>query len=59
MFLIPIANIIFAIMMVNLLAKSYGKDTGFTIGLIFLPFIFYPILGLGDAEYQGPAGLEK
>lgn len=54
--LIPGVNIIFAIWMTNLLAKSFGKSVGFTIGLIFLPFIFYPILGLGDAQYIAPAG---
>jgi hypothetical protein len=53
---IPIVNIVFAIMIVNLLAKSFGKDVGFTLGLLFLPFIFYPILGFGKAEYVGPVG---
>ena len=59
LFLIPIVNIVFIIWMVNLLSKSFGKSEGFTIGLIFLPFIFYPILGLGKATYQGPAGLKQ
>ena len=54
--LIPLVNIIFGIWAVNLLSKSFGKNEGFTIGLIFLPFIFYPILGFGDAKYEGPAG---
>lgn len=54
--LIPGVNLVFAIWMTNLLSKSFGKSEGFTIGLLFLPFIFYPILGLGDATYQGPAG---
>ena len=54
--LIPVVNIIFAVWTVNLLSKSFGKNEGFTIGLIFLPFIFYPILGFGDAKYEGPAG---
>lgn len=53
---VPIVNIVFAIMMVNLLAKSFGKDVGFTLGLLFLPFIFYPILAFGKAEYIGPVG---
>lgn len=53
---IPILNIIFVIWMYNLLSLSFGKSTGFTIGLIFLGIIFFPILGLGDAEYKGPAG---
>ncbi len=54
--LIPGVNIIFAIWMANLLSKSFGKNEGFTVGLILLPFIFYPILGFGDASYVGPAG---
>lgn len=56
--LIPFVNIIFAIWMTNLLSLSYGKNEGFTIGLILLPFIFFPILGLGAAKYNGPAGSE-
>ena len=56
LFLIPGVNIIFMIWMMNLLSLSFGKSEGFTIGLILLPFIFYPILGFGDAKYQGPAG---
>ncbi|HYV95190.1 MAG TPA: DUF5684 domain-containing protein [Chitinophagales bacterium] len=53
MFLIPLVNIIFAIWMVNLISKSFGKDEGFTIGLLLLPFVFYPILAWGKATYQG------
>ena len=40
----------------NMLSKSFGKDEGFTAGLTFLPFIFYPILGFGKAKYLGPYG---
>ncbi len=54
--LIPGVNIVFAIWMTNLLSLSFGKTVGFTIGLLLLPFIFYPILGLGDAAYKGAAG---
>ena len=54
--LIPLVNVVFLIWMTNLLSKSFGKSEGFTIGLILLPFIFYPILGLGEAKYNGPAG---
>lgn len=38
------------------LAKSFGKETGFAIGMIFLPIIFYPILAFGSDEYKGPLG---
>ncbi|WP_020529508.1 DUF5684 domain-containing protein [Flexithrix dorotheae] len=54
---VPIANLVVAIWAINLLSKSFGKDEGFTLGLIFLSFIFYPILGFGSAEYKGPAGM--
>lgn len=57
--LVPIVNIVIGIMVINLLAKSFGKDVGFTLGLIFLPFIFLPILAFGSAKYQGPAGLNS
>jgi hypothetical protein len=49
--LIPLVNIVIAIMIINSLSKSFGKDEGFTAGLIFLPFVFYPLLGLSKVEY--------
>jgi len=56
LFMIPLANIVFAIIMYLELAKSFGKGTGFAIGLIFLSIVFFPILGFGDARYIGPGG---
>lgn len=56
LFLIPCLNIVFGIWTMNLLSKSFGQSEGFTIGLIILPFIFYPILGFGNYQYVGPAG---
>ena len=53
LFLIPIANFIVLILVINELSKSFGKGVGFTIGLLFLGVIFYPILGFGDAQYIG------
>jgi len=38
------------------LARAFGKGTGFTVGLVLLPVIFFLILGLGDSEYLGPQG---
>lgn len=54
--LIPGVNIIFAIWVTNLLSLSFGKGVGFTIGLLLLSPIFYPILAFSNAEYKGPAG---
>lgn len=51
MMFVPLANIVFAIMIVNGLSKSFVKEEGFTVRLILLPYVFYPILGLGDAQY--------
>jgi hypothetical protein len=34
------------------LALSFGKDILFTIGMIFLSFVFFPILAFGKAQYQ-------
>ena len=53
--LIPIVNIVVWVVVSLDLAKSFGRGVGFAIGLIFLPFIFAPILGFGSATYQGPA----
>ncbi|MDA3911884.1 MAG: DUF5684 domain-containing protein [Bacteroidales bacterium] len=58
LFLIPGVNFIFMIWMWNLLSLSFGKNTGFTVGLLLLPFIFIPLLGLGSAKYVGPAAKE-
>lgn len=54
--LIPGLGVIWLIWTTNLLSKSFGKDEGFTVGLVLLGIIFYPILAFGSATYQGPAG---
>jgi hypothetical protein len=56
LFLIPIVNLVFIIWLYNMISKSFGKDEGFTIGLVLLGFIFWPILGFGAAKYLGPYG---
>ena len=35
------------------IARAFGKSAGFAVGLLFLPGIFYLILGLSKAEYIG------
>ncbi len=51
---IPYIGMIWAIWSTNLLAKSFGKNEGFTLGLVFLPFIFYPMLAFSNATYTNP-----
>jgi hypothetical protein len=53
--LIPFVNFIILIILIIDLGKSFGKGVGFGIGLLLLPVIFFPILGFGSAQYQGPA----
>jgi hypothetical protein len=55
--LIPFVNFIVLIIVMNDLSKSFGHGLGFTLGLIFLSFIFYLILGFGDSRYIGPGGV--
>jgi hypothetical protein len=54
--LIPIVNIIIGIIVIHRVSLSFGKDVGFTLGLIFLSVIFWPILAFGKAVYLGPGG---
>ncbi len=55
--IIPIVNIIFAIIVIHGLSKSFGLNGWFTLGLLFLGIIFYPILAFGDYKYVGPGGV--
>ena len=51
--LIPVVNIVIAVLVFHNLALSFGKGAGFTVGIILLGFIFLPILAFGDAKYHG------
>lgn len=52
MFCIPFVNFIFIIWALNLFVKAYGKSTGFTIGMLFFPYIFFPVLAFDkSAQY--------
>ena len=53
--LVPIANLI-ALIMINInVAKAFGKDAAFgVLALTCCSIVGYPMLGFGDATYQGP-----
>lgn len=55
LYLIPFANLIALILVTVGVARNFGQSDGFAVGMIFLPFIFYPILGFGSATYQPQA----
>lgn len=52
--IIPFVNIIFYIILALQLAPRFGKGTGFAVGIIFLPFIFLPIMGFDKSKYIAP-----
>ena len=49
---IPLVNVVVGFMVAIALAERFGKGAGFGVGLALLGFIFFPILGFGDAEYR-------
>jgi hypothetical protein len=54
--LIPILGSILVLVLDVLIfhgvSKNFGKDAGFTVGLVLLGFVFFPILAFGSAVYQ-------
>lgn len=50
-----IASIVINIITLHKLSKAFGYGVGFTLGLLFLPVIFYIILGFGSSKYVGPS----
>ena len=56
LYLIPIVNIVYYILVNIRFAKAYGKSTVFGVGLLFLNIIFVYILAFGSAHYIGPKG---
>lgn len=51
-FIVPILNIIVAIMFAIKMAQVFGKGTLFAIGLIFFPTIFQAIIAFGESTYN-------
>jgi hypothetical protein len=49
---IPFVNMVVIVLMYLELAKKFGKDILFAIGLVLLPIVFIPILGFGSAQYR-------
>ena len=54
--MVPVANIVFLALTYVDLVRAFGKSGGWAAGLIFLPFVFFPILALSkNIHYQRPA----
>ena len=57
--LVPLVNIVVAVLVYIELAKCFGKSAGFGIGMVFLGFIFLPMLAFSDAEYMDGENMVK
>ena len=53
LFIIPVVDIVVAIVVWYDLSKSFGRGVAFTVGLVFLSWIFLLILWLGSSQYRG------
>lgn len=51
-FLVPVFSIVARIVVFMDLAKKFGREEGFGLGLALFGFIFFPILAFGDAQYE-------
>ena len=56
LFCIPLVNFYALYVVATGIAKSFGKGSGFGLGLMFLGFIFFPLLAFSDARYSGAVG---
>ena len=52
LYFVPLVNIVISINVLYNMALVFNKGGGFAAGLVFLPFIFYPILAFGKAQYR-------
>lgn len=43
---------VYSVRITHGLSRSFGRGAGFTLGLLFIPYIFYPILAFGASTYR-------
>jgi hypothetical protein len=53
---IPLVNLVIAIIVYHQISLAFRQGVGTTLLLLLLPFIGWPMLGFGNAQYQGSAG---
>lgn len=54
LYFVPFVNVVAYVLIMNGLSTNFGRGGGFTIGLVFLPLIGFPVLGFGSDRYVGP-----
>ncbi|UIP00464.1 DUF5684 domain-containing protein [Halobaculum sp. CBA1158] len=50
---VPLVNVLVLAKVSIDVAKAFGKGVGYGLGLWLVQPVFYPLLGFGDATYQG------
>lgn len=48
--LLALVQLVMDIIVLNDLARIFGKETGYTIGLVIFGFVFWTMLGFGSSE---------
>jgi len=51
----PILMLVTMIIVFHGISKSFGQGAGYTVGLVLLPIIFFPILAFGKATWTAKA----
>lgn len=51
---VPLINIPVMLMATFRFVRAFGGGLVAALGLIFLPFVFAPMMGFSDAQYQKP-----
>lgn len=49
---VPVLNIVFGILLWKEVTDKFGKSTGFLVGMILLPIIFFPMLAFKEDVVQ-------
>ncbi len=53
---IPLVNLVVMLLILSSITRNFGKGMGYTLGLLFLGPVFFPMLAFGDSRYLGPEG---
>lgn len=48
--LLALAQLVMDIIVLNDMSRAFGKETGYTIGLVIFGFVFWTMLGFGTSE---------
>lgn len=48
--ILALAQLVMDIIVLNDMSRTFGKETGYTIGLVIFGFLFWTMLGFGSSE---------